>query len=50
MFELEDEDFNTVDGLWRTLPEGGEGRRANNPRVHVGFDIFNEEIEEPVGG
>lgn len=53
VFELGEGDMERVDKIWEGLPEveggNGQGRRANDPRVHVGFDIFDEVVDEPVG-
>lgn len=58
LFEMAEEDVKKVSGIWRGLPEVMEanhigmaqGRRANDPRIHVGFDIYREDFEEPIAG
>ncbi|KAI5805310.1 NADP-dependent oxidoreductase domain-containing protein [Peziza echinospora] len=42
-FELDEQDMAAIDGL-----RGEEdSSRMNDPRRHVGFDIYNEEADEP---
>lgn len=40
---MEKEDFDKVEGL--TSDE--EGVRMNDPKELLGFDIYNEEVDEP---
>lgn len=42
---LEEGDFAAVEGL---RAEEGTEVRMNDSRYHIGFDIYNEEVEEPV--
>lgn len=42
--ELEDEDFRKVENL----RDEASSMRMNDPKNHIGFDIYNEEVEEPV--
>ena len=45
LFELDDADFVTIDNL---MGEKGErGVRNLETKEYLGFDNFNEEIEEP---
>jgi diketogulonate reductase-like aldo/keto reductase len=45
LFEISENDFNTLDSL---MGERGElGIRNLQTREYLGFDNFNEEIEEP---
>lgn len=55
LFEMREEDVKKVSEIWRELPEVktdeigvAQGRRANDPRLHVGFDIYREDVEEPI--
>ena len=45
LFEIEDEDFKALENL---MGERGEnGVRNLETRDYLGFDNFNEEVEEP---
>lgn len=55
LFEMREEDMRKVSEIWRELPEVktdeigvAQGRRANDPKLHVGFDIYREDVEEPI--
>ncbi|KAL0639187.1 hypothetical protein Q9L58_001646 [Maublancomyces gigas] len=43
--QLEDQDFKKVENL----RDEASSLRMNDPKNHIGFDIYNEEVEEPVG-
>ena len=45
LFELDDADFVTIDNL--TGEKGERGVRNLETKEYLGFDNFNEEIEEP---
>lgn len=45
LFDLENADFDTIDNLMGV--EGERGVRNLETRDYLGFDNFNEEIEEP---
>lgn len=44
VFQLSNEDFDVVD----TLRTDDTAVRYMDPRNHVGFDIFDEEVDEPI--
>lgn len=53
LFMLEESDMVRINEIWKGLPEvkeGKQGRRANDPSEHTGFDIYSEEREEPYVG
>jgi len=43
VFELVEEDFEAIE----TLRDETTSVRMNDPKNHIGFDIYNEEMEEP---
>ena len=45
IFDLDHEDFATIDGLMG--PDGERGVRNLETRDYLGFDNFNEDVEEP---
>lgn len=45
VIRLEDQDFKKVENL----RDEASSMRMNDPKNHIGFDIYNEEVEEPVG-
>lgn len=44
VIQLEDQDFKIVEDL----RDEASSMRMNDPKKHIGFDIYNEEVEEPV--
>ena len=45
IFDLDHDDFATIDGLMG--PDGERGVRNLETRDYLGFDNFNEDVEEP---
>jgi len=45
LFNLDDEDFHNIDNLMG--PRGENGVRNLEMTEYLGFDNFNEEVEEP---
>lgn len=42
--QLDDQDFKKVEGL----RDEANSMRMNDCKNHIGFDIYNEEVEEPM--
>lgn len=44
VIQLEEEDFQKV----QSMRDEANSMRMNDPKNHIGFDIYNEQVEEPV--